>query len=82
MDLKSLFIDCNDQLAPVWQRVARAEDPPIDVNRATFAPAELSRLLNGYDIRIDDHVLADGDGRAMRTAQAHRLSRHRRRGVT
>jgi D-3-phosphoglycerate dehydrogenase / 2-oxoglutarate reductase len=55
MELKSLFIDCNDQLAPVWQRVVRAEDPPIDVNRAAFAPTELSRLLNGYDICIDDH---------------------------
>jgi hypothetical protein len=55
MELKSLFIDCNDQLAPVWKRVVRAEDPPIDVNRAAFAPTELSRLLNGYDICIDDH---------------------------
>jgi D-3-phosphoglycerate dehydrogenase len=55
MELKSLFIDCNDRLAPVWKRVVRAEDPPIDVNRAAFAPAELSRLLNGYDICIDDH---------------------------
>jgi D-3-phosphoglycerate dehydrogenase / 2-oxoglutarate reductase len=53
--MKSLFIDCNDQLAPVWRRVARADDPPIDVNRAAFAPAELPRLLNGYDICIDDH---------------------------
>jgi hypothetical protein len=24
MELKSLFIDCNDQLAPVWKRVVRA----------------------------------------------------------
>jgi D-3-phosphoglycerate dehydrogenase len=55
MDLKSLFIDCNDQLAPVWQRVVRPDDPPIDVNRAAFASAELPRLLNGYDICIDDH---------------------------
>jgi hypothetical protein len=54
-ELKSLFICCNDQLAPVWQRVVRAEDPPINVNRAAFAPTELSRLLNGYDICIDDH---------------------------
>ncbi len=53
--MKSLFIDCNDQLAPVWQRVVRADDPPIDVNRAAFAPDELPRLLNGYDICIDDH---------------------------
>jgi D-3-phosphoglycerate dehydrogenase / 2-oxoglutarate reductase len=52
---KSLFIDCNDQLAPVWQRVVRTDDPPIDVNRAAFTPAELPRLLKGYDICIDDH---------------------------
>ncbi len=53
--MKSLFIDCNDQLAPVWQRVARADDPPIDVNRKPFAAAELPRLLSSYDICIDDH---------------------------
>ena len=33
----------------------RADDPPIDVNRAPFERAELPRLLNGYDICIDDH---------------------------
>jgi len=53
--MKSLFIDCNDQLAPVWQRVVRAGDPPIDVNCAAFAPADLPRLLDGYGICIDDH---------------------------
>ena len=80
MELKSLFIDCNDQLAPVWQRVVHAEDPRIDVNRAAFAPTELSRLLNGYDICIDDHsYLPTALVEPMRPAQAHRLSRHRRR---
>jgi D-3-phosphoglycerate dehydrogenase / 2-oxoglutarate reductase len=53
--MKSLFIDCNDQLAPVWQAVVRPDDPPIDVNRAAFVAAELPKLLNGYDICIDDH---------------------------
>ncbi len=53
--MKSLFIDCNDQLAPVWERVVRADDPPIDVNCVAFVPAELPQLLNGYDICIDDH---------------------------
>jgi D-3-phosphoglycerate dehydrogenase len=53
--MKSLFIDCNDQLAPVWQRVLRPGDPPIDVNRRPFAPDELPRVLGGYDICIDDH---------------------------
>ena len=53
--MKSLFIDCNDQLEPVWRRVLRADDPRIDVNRTAFAPAEIPRLLSGYDICIDDH---------------------------
>ncbi len=54
-EVKSLFLDCNDQLAPVWARVLRPGDPPIDVNRKSFAQSELPRLLDGYDICIDDH---------------------------
>ncbi len=54
-NVKSLFLDCNDQLAPVWQRVLRLDDPPIDVNRKPFERDELPRLLDGYDIAIDDH---------------------------
>jgi D-3-phosphoglycerate dehydrogenase len=53
--MKSLFLDCNDQLAPVWERVVRAGDPPIDVNRKPFERDELPRVLKGYDIAIDDH---------------------------
>jgi D-3-phosphoglycerate dehydrogenase len=53
--MKSLFLDCNDQLAPVWTRVLRTDDPPIDVNRAVFARDELPGVLAGYDIAIDDH---------------------------
>jgi D-3-phosphoglycerate dehydrogenase / 2-oxoglutarate reductase len=53
--MKSLFLDCNDQLAPVWESVARAGDPPIDVNRKPFERDDLPRVLKGYDICIDDH---------------------------
>jgi len=53
--MKTLFLDCNDQLAPVWQRVLRPDDPPIDVNRQPFERGELPRVLKGYDICIDDH---------------------------
>ena len=52
--MKAIFLDCNDQLAPVWERVVRADDPPIDVNRKTFAHDELPRIIGGYDIAIDD----------------------------
>jgi D-3-phosphoglycerate dehydrogenase len=53
--MKALFLDCNDQLAPVWERVIRTGDPPIDVNRKSFERNELPRVLKGYDIAIDDH---------------------------
>src|SRR5215469_12219513 len=53
--MKALFLDCNDQLAPVWQRVVRPDDPSIAVNRQAYSQAELPRVLKGYDICIDDH---------------------------
>lgn len=53
--MKTIFIDCNEQLAPVWTRVLRADDPEIDVNRETFARDDLPRVIHGYDIAIDDH---------------------------
>jgi len=53
--MKSIFIDCNDQLAPVWARVVRPDDPPIAVNARPFAREDLPRLLAGYDICLDDH---------------------------
>ena len=53
--MKALFLDCNDQLAPVWQKVVRPNDPPIDVNRQPYPQAELPRVLKGYSICIDDH---------------------------
>lgn len=53
--MKTIFLDCNDQLAPVWARVIRPDDPTIDVNRAAFAREDLPRVIRGYDIAIDDH---------------------------
>ncbi len=55
MLMKSLFIDCNDQLAPVWASVSRPDDPPIDVNRKPYALSDLPTVLKGYDICVDDH---------------------------
>lgn len=53
--MKTLFIDCNQQLEPVFARVHGAEDPPIVVNTKPFARTDLPDLLAGYDICIDDH---------------------------
>jgi D-3-phosphoglycerate dehydrogenase len=53
--MKSIFIDCNDQLAPIWAQVIRPDDPPIVVNDRPFAREDLPRLLAGYEICLDDH---------------------------
>jgi D-3-phosphoglycerate dehydrogenase / 2-oxoglutarate reductase len=53
--MKSLFIDCNDQLAPVWESVIRPGDPPIEVNRKPYALGDLPAVLEGYTICVDDH---------------------------
>jgi D-3-phosphoglycerate dehydrogenase len=53
--MRSIFIDCNDQLAPVWARVLRPDDPPIEVNTTAFAREDLPRLLAGYGTCLDDH---------------------------
>ena len=53
--MRSIFIDCNDQLAPVWARVLRPDDPPIEVNTKPHVREDLPRLLAGFDICLDDH---------------------------
>ena len=53
--MKSIFIDCNDQLDQVWARVIRPDDPKIDVNTASFKREELPLVLAGYEIALDDH---------------------------
>ena len=53
--MKSIFIDCNDQLDAVFARVYRPDDPPITVNTTPVAPSALPDLVAGYDICLDDH---------------------------
>ena len=53
--MKSIFIDCNDQLDQVWARVLRPDDSPITVNTTPFKREDLPRVLAGYDIALDDH---------------------------
>jgi D-3-phosphoglycerate dehydrogenase len=53
--MKTIFMDCNDQLAPVWESVLKPDDPKIDVNRKAFAKDDLPSVICGYDIAIDDH---------------------------
>src|SRR5580704_12128470 len=53
--MKTLFLDCNPKFELVFRRVRRADDPPVAVNNDPFVTADLPRLLDGYDICIDDH---------------------------
>ena len=53
--MKAIFLDCNDQLAPVWAKVIRPDDPPITVNRTDRVGDELPRVLGDYEIAIEDH---------------------------
>jgi D-3-phosphoglycerate dehydrogenase len=53
--MKSIFIDCNDQLDAVFARVYRPDDPPIVVNTNPVEASALPGLIDGYDICLDDH---------------------------
>ncbi|GGF19311.1 glycerate dehydrogenase [Aliidongia dinghuensis] len=52
--MKTIFIDCNPQMEPVFRRVHRADDPAITVNLAQ-APGAIPPLVAGYQVVIDDH---------------------------
>src|SRR5258707_8605687 len=53
--MKTLFIDCGTQLKKVFRKVHRTDDPAVTVNLHPFQAGDLPRLLDGYDICIDDH---------------------------
>ena len=54
--MRGLFLDAVDDLATVFRRIARADDPVVDVREQAAAPAEqLPALLAGYDFILDDH---------------------------
>jgi D-3-phosphoglycerate dehydrogenase / 2-oxoglutarate reductase len=54
--MKGLFIDASDALSDVFDRMVRPDDPPVTVNeQADIDPAELPKLLAGYDFVLDDH---------------------------
>jgi D-3-phosphoglycerate dehydrogenase len=54
--MKGLFLDAVDDLADVFRRVVRPDDPPVTVNEQLEVPPEtLPRLTAGYDFVFDDH---------------------------
>jgi D-3-phosphoglycerate dehydrogenase len=69
--MRTIFVDCNNQLDQVFARVHRGDDPPIEVNTAPFQPADLPRLLAGYDICMDDHSYMPAEIMAQCTGLKH-----------
>jgi len=69
--MKSIFIDCNDQLDAVFARVYRPDDPPIVVNTKPVPAAEVPQLIDGYEICIDDHSYMPTDMVAQCRALKH-----------
>jgi D-3-phosphoglycerate dehydrogenase len=53
--MKTIFIDCNEQLGEVWKLVYRAEDPPVTINTVPFEKSDLPRVVGDYEVVIDDH---------------------------
>jgi D-3-phosphoglycerate dehydrogenase len=55
--MKGLFLDAVDDLASVFNRVVRPDDPPVTVHEhADVRPDELPGLISGYDFVLDDHT--------------------------
>ena len=53
--MKTIFIDCNEQLGAVWKLVHRADDPPVTINTAPFQRDDLPKVVDDYEVVIDDH---------------------------
>jgi D-3-phosphoglycerate dehydrogenase len=55
--MKGLFLDANGALAEVFHAVKRPSDGEIDVNlQEDIDPADLVKLIDGYDFILDDHT--------------------------
>jgi D-3-phosphoglycerate dehydrogenase len=51
---KTIFLDCNNDLLPLWQRVLKPGGPEIAVNMVPVPTGTVPGLLAGYDTCIDD----------------------------
>lgn len=59
--MPAIFLDCTDDMAPLWQAVQRPGDPAVAINMSPGQPADIPALLAGYDTCIDDHSYFDAD---------------------
>src|SRR6478672_9264500 len=59
--MKTIFIDCNQQLGAVWKRVYGPDDPAVTINTTPFDKADLPRIVGDHDVIIDDHSYVPAD---------------------
>ena len=59
--MPAIFLDCPDDMAPLWQRVLKPTDPAVAVNYTAGQPPDVPGLLGAHDICIDDHTYFDAD---------------------
>jgi D-3-phosphoglycerate dehydrogenase len=55
--MKGIFLDADEEMAAIFERVGRPGDPPVHINlQARVAPEELAGLTDGYDFVVIDHT--------------------------
>ena len=70
--MKGLFMDAVDDLASVFSRVVRPDDPLVVVNEQGDIPAAaLPSLLAGYDFVLDDHTQMPAETMRLCTGLKH-----------
>ncbi len=70
--MRGLFMDAVDDLALVFARVVRPDDPPVTVNELGDIPPEaLPGLIAGYDFVLDDHTKLPTDAMRLCTGLKH-----------
>ncbi|WP_419898858.1 2-hydroxyacid dehydrogenase [Roseomonas sp. USHLN139] len=57
--MRTLFLDCFDDMVPLWQAVAAPGDPAVTVNIAPGQPDDIPALLAGHAVCIVDHSYFD-----------------------
>ncbi|MBI3495676.1 MAG: 3-phosphoglycerate dehydrogenase [Proteobacteria bacterium] len=54
--MRAKFLDCGSPQYKLWQDANRDFGVSVDVNTGAFDPADIPRMLEGYDVCIDDHT--------------------------
>ena len=55
--MRGVFVDANESLAVIFERLQRADDPIVRINRdPDITPEQLPKVLDGAEIAIVDHT--------------------------